>query len=129
MSENVEIVRKLYEASQTGDMDYVLSVIHPDVVLYEPDSLPYHGVHRGTKNLMNVVGIFMQTWKNAQIEPKTFLDAGEYVIAMVHLSWENQRTGGLFETDLAEFWKLEDGKIVEVRPFYWDTAEMLKTLP
>ena len=128
MATNVDIIRKLYETTKEGDIDYAKSVLHPEVVLYENESLPYRGVHRGLQGFLKVVEIAMGTWKDLQIEPKQFLDAGEYVIVMVRLIWTNQKTGEPTETDLAEFWKFEDGKIIEILPFYWDTAAMLKPL-
>ena len=128
MATNVDIIRKLYETTKEGDIEYAKSVLHPDMVLYECESLPYRGVHHGLQGFLKVVEIAMQTWKDLQIVPKQFIDADDYVIVMVRLIWTNQKTGEPAETDLAEFWKFKDGKIIEILPFYWDTAAMLKTL-
>ena len=128
MATNVDIIKKLYETTKEGDIEYAKSVLHPDVVLYEADSLPYRGVHRGLQGFLKVVEIAMKTWKDLQIVPKQFLDAGEYVIVFVRLIWTSQKTGEQVEADLAEFWKLEDGKIIEILPYYWDTAAMIKTI-
>ena len=128
MADHVEIMRKFYQKIEEGDIDYVLSVLHPELLFHVPESLLYGGVHRGIQGFQEVVQTANQTWQDLQVEPKRFLDAGEYVIVILRLTWTNQKTGKHAETDLAEFFKFDGNKIIEILPFYWDTAAMLKTL-
>ena len=49
--ENVETIRGLFRGVEERDLEAYLAVGHPEVVIREPDSLPYGGEYRGLDGL------------------------------------------------------------------------------
>ena len=49
--ENVETIRGLFRGVEERDLEAYLAVGHPEVVIREPDSLPYGGAYRGLDGL------------------------------------------------------------------------------
>lgn len=120
---NVGVVKKLYEAAlRTPDWMQELSRdIHPDIISYEADGLPYGGTYRGPEGFARLVRIMQGTWDDMYFRPTEFLSGGDYVICYVELSGVGKKTGLSFSMPLAELYRFQDGKIIEFRPIYYDT--------
>jgi ketosteroid isomerase-like protein len=84
--ENVETIRGLFRGVEERDLEAYLAVGHPEVVIREPDSLPYGGEYRGLDGLRRHAAGWMRSW--AALQPgnerrldATFIDAGDHVVA------------------------------------------------
>ena len=112
------VVTAAYEAARASDMDAVVALLHPDVVLHEAASLPNGGTHRGLDNVLQALSYVYDTFDMGQLTVDEIIVDGERAIGLVNLVFRG-REGGCA---VAESWRVHDGRIVEVRPFYWDTA-------
>lgn len=113
------VVTAAYEAARTADMAAMVSLLHPDVVLREAASLPNGGVHRGLENVLQALSFVFETFEMSQLEVEDLIVDGEKAVALVTLPFRS-REG---ETSpVAEVWHVRDGRVVEVRPYYWDTS-------
>lgn len=125
MSTNIDIVGDIYKAGQAGDIESILRHLDPEFVCYEAASLPYAGEYRGREGMLRLFQAVNATWETFTPEVKELIDAGSTVIAMVQLRVTFRGSDRAEEMLLAEIWRLRDGKAVELRPFYWDTAQLL----
>jgi uncharacterized protein len=63
---NVETIRGLFRGVEERDLEAYLAVGHPEVVIREPDSLPYGGEFRGLDGLRRHAAGWMRTWAPLQ---------------------------------------------------------------
>lgn len=125
---NVQIVQKYYEALERGDLTAAFDVIDVNCMVYEAESLPYGGTYQGYDGWQHLFSKYQKVWKNPQTLNLNYLDAGSQVIVLLRMRLQAANTGQEIEIPMAEVFKLQDGKIVELQPFYWDTAKMLQAL-
>jgi len=52
----------------------------------------------------------------------------DIIVAHLHFSIFGSKTGVGYGFAYLEFCRFKDGKIIELRPFHWDTAHMNKIL-
>jgi ketosteroid isomerase-like protein len=127
--ENVEIVRRLFDAFNEGGLNA------EDVLEYFTDDIDYravegapddHGPVRGKEALRAYAQDWLDTFDNFRPEPVELIDAGDdKVIAIVRISGRAKLSG--VETDLtyAALYTFRAGKIARGRE-YWTRAEALE---
>ncbi len=122
--ENGRVVESLYAAMRDGDIPAAAALLDPDVVLHEPPSLPYSGVHHGFDAVVAVMGQASAVLDvgNVQVE-QIFADA-DRVVALIEVPIRAATDSRIRSMSLAECFRLQAGKIVEIRPFYWNAAAL-----
>ena len=114
--ENVEVIRLGYEHfNRTGDVDY--SVLDPEVV-YDVsrrtfDPLVFHG-HEGVREFLTLSS---EQWASRRLEPEELIDAGDKVVASVHLVAVGRQSGVETMARAAHVWTFREGKIVRLTVF------------
>ena len=115
------VITMAYKAAQASDMAAITEILHPDVVLHEAASLGNGGVHRGLQNVLQAMAYVFETFDMSQLALDDIVVDGQLAVGLVNLVFRN-REGGC---SVAEVWRVHDGRVVEVRPFYWDTAAII----
>jgi ketosteroid isomerase-like protein len=117
--ENVEVVRRLFEAAGRRDTAAVLSLYDPavewDASRGPTRNLMGAGVHRGHEGLRRFFREWNEAWKTIEYDYRELIDAGERVISVGPFRGRG-RTSGV-ETawaDAAAIWTVHDGKVVRV---------------
>ncbi len=117
--ENVEIVRRLYDAIARQDVAAVLSFYDPEV---EADfsrspqgaltggALNYHG-HEGVRRMSRD---WNEAWANVEYEIVDLVDAGEHVISVLTYRGRGRSSGAEVEQTDYPVWTIRKGKIVRV---------------
>jgi ketosteroid isomerase-like protein len=123
-TENKAVVQRFYDAALSGDIPAMLAIIDPTVRLIEADSLPYGGTAVGHEGVLRVFNSVFSTWKDCRIEVGTLLADGDRVVALAQISGAGTVTGTPFTMSLAEVFRVAGGKIVEIKPFYFDTDRL-----
>jgi hypothetical protein len=119
--DNLAVVRGAYDRYYAGDLDGFFAVFADDVELHEADSLPYGGVYKGIESFKKGIGIMFDAWRDLHFDIEQFTAGGELVIIYMQLRATGKTTGKTFSFPVAEVWRLCEGKVVEMRPIYWDT--------
>jgi ketosteroid isomerase-like protein len=125
-AENVEIVRSAYEAFNEGDPEAAAALLDPEVEWTLPAHFPDAETWRGRERVVEGLATLAGAWESIHIEVKELIDAGERVVALVHIQGRAALTGldlGGMGVD-AHVWTLRDGRAVEVR-MHGGTAEAL----
>jgi ketosteroid isomerase-like protein len=120
--ENVEIVRRLYEAVGRHDTEAVLSVYDPNV---EVDfsggplaSLMGDNVYRGYDGLRKMVRDRYVDFENVEDDCQELIDAGQRVISLVITRGRGRSSG--IDSEIRQYgvWTIRKDKIVRIDWFY-----------
>ncbi len=112
--ENIEIVRRAYEAGSRGDWDAGLRDLHPDCELIF-EAGPQAGTHRGREEIVAVLSDLTAGFDAWIIEPLEFAESGDQVVVVVKNRLRPKGgTGGEFEYRNGFIWTIRDGTILSV---------------
>ena len=105
--ENVEIVRRLYEALARGDFDATIEMAHPDVEFIRPGvEVPVRGA-RALRAWLEPDALVDQRW-----EPKEFRVNGDKVLVRQNLRARGAGSGIEMDVDTWAVWTLDDNGLV-----------------
>ncbi len=111
--DNVEVVRRLFEAYNRGDLDAALACLAPDVVYETGQELPA----RGHDEVRSMWERWESDWDAIATEPEKFVDAGDRVLVTVHYSGRGSGSGIDLDDRLFDVYELRDGRIVHKAEF------------
>jgi uncharacterized protein len=125
--ENVETVRRGYEAWNRGDLDQIGRMTADSFEWREASEVPGAGAHRGRAEFDHYLRSFSHFWHKFEFEPIEIRAAGDRVLAVViergRSAHNNIEVSQLF----VHVWTLREGKAVRLDGFY-DKAAALETL-
>src|ERR1700716_4577042 len=124
--ENVEVVRRAYEAWNRRDFDEAAELLAPDVELQMPPNLPDVETWRSSDEVTRGLEAFLESWTELRVEVHELIDAGDRVVALVHYRGQAALTGLAVEgagVDAA-VWTLRDGRAIKGQ-MYGGTDEAL----
>ena len=123
------LVRRLYEDARVGDWEAVASSMSDDLVIHEAPALPYGGEWRGRHALRDLYTAVVGLWDAPVIEQDALTSDGDgNVGAVVRLTTTSRHSGERVTHRIAEVNRVEQGKVVEMRIFYFDEALVLAEL-
>lgn len=128
MSNNLDVVRSVYQAFAVGDIPSVLSALSPTVHWTEAEGGPYGGVWVGPGAVLE--NVFMRIgaeWDGYAAVPSEFVEDGSTVVALGEYSATCKATGKSFKAPFAHVWKFDAGKVASFHQ-YTDTAVHLRPL-
>jgi ketosteroid isomerase-like protein len=115
-AENKEIVRAAYEGMATGNPKAFFGALDPEIVIIEPDPLPYGGTYKGQAEVMEFMkGAAQVIDAGSKFEVETLTADEDRVVATLRVGLHS---GG--ESLLSEHWTMRDGKAIELRVFCFD---------
>jgi ketosteroid isomerase-like protein len=91
--ENVELLRRYYESWNSGDVDSVVAALSDDVEWLGHPRLPEPGPYTEPAAVRRWMEQFREAWGELHAEPVELLEAGEGVIALVHMSGRGRGSG------------------------------------
>lgn len=93
-----------------------------DVVLHQAESLPYGGTWRGHEGMERFFVAMSQAWESFDMVEQEFLATEGTVVVRTRVHAQSRATGRELTFPILQTITVQDGRITEVRPFYWDTA-------
>jgi ketosteroid isomerase-like protein len=127
--DNIALVKRFYEYLADGDRDGAYAnVMDEDCVLHEADALPYGGVYRGRALMKEVLRDVVARFDEFEVEIRNYLAGGDEVVVHLHLAGVGRESRKPFSIPVMELWRVHDGKVVELRPFLYDSAAMAEAL-
>lgn len=121
--ENVELMRKMYEAFAAGDMETVLGRMDESIEWHEAENFLYadRSPYVGPQAVLE--GVFMrlgEDWEVFEVRPDELLDAGDRIVALGHYNAKHRATGKEVRPHFAHVWSVRDGKVTSFHQ-YTDT--------
>jgi ketosteroid isomerase-like protein len=123
--ENVEIVGRIYERLNRGDVEGVVALCDDDFLIdmservFNPDT--YRG-HDGNRRFYEGV---QDAWESYRWDVEETRIAGDSVVAMLHCHGRSREGGPEPDSRVAWLWRLQRGRPVSLRA-YRDRTEALE---
>jgi steroid delta-isomerase-like uncharacterized protein len=122
--ENVQVVRRFFEAAATGDTSKANEFIDPHWVNAESQANLRLTNLRGPEAFVESIKILRSAFADLQYKEEEILAARDRVIAIMSVSGRHvgnyagiPATGRTFSTSFIEIFKMANGKIVQNRPY------------
>jgi ketosteroid isomerase-like protein len=110
--ENLELVRRHYEAWNSGDLEAVLAAFSPEIEWHGHPRLPEPGPYSGRDEVARWMAQFREAWGELQAKPIELLDCGDSVLALIHMSGRGRGSGLEVQGGVdAHLIKIEGGKV------------------
>ena len=115
--ENVKLVQRAVDVWNRRDVDAFLSHFDPDCEVVFPPDVPEPGPFHGHAELRQWVEGFLAAWESHRAEVVEAMDAGDEVVAVLHMMGRGSGSGvDLDETD-AHFFTIRKGRIARWQNF------------
>jgi len=115
--DNVERIRRLYEAWSAGDLDTAIAGMDPDVEWLEPADSPDARAWRGAEGIVASMEKWTEPFEDFGFAIVEMVPAGERVLVQLHQHARGRGSGAEVEGDIWHLWTLVDGKAVKAEMF------------
>src|SRR6266404_2959940 len=113
--ENVEIVRRAFEAFNRDGPEAALAELAPDVEWHDLPDQPDAEVHHGHMGVLAAMEQFLGGFEEYSVQLDEIVDHGERVVACARLIGRGKTSGARFEQRAAgSVWTLRDGFVQRV---------------
>jgi ketosteroid isomerase-like protein len=115
--ENIEVVRRVYEAWMTGDYEAVFDLFDSEIEWVPPPDVSSSGERRGHEGVRQAMAGWMGSWEDYHFELRRLIDSGDQVLAD---GWQRARgrTSGVeVSEEIFSVWTLRAGQVVRQRMF------------
>ena len=120
---NVTIVRRAYEAVDARNVDDLMRITTPDLVL-RASSATDGKVHHGHQGIGEIFQAIRDRWREFRFDALEFYEAGNRVLVLGTMLTKGRNEDG-FASTAGQVWTLEDGKVVSVEAFL-DTESAIR---
>lgn len=121
---NIEIVRRLYSLAGRGKWAEAEQYLADDFTILEADTLPFKGTYCGKGALQKLFAIVVATAGIQGVEEEQMTAGGDRVVALRVLLLQGSPP---VRCRLAEVFRLRDGKVTEILPFYFDSSMIVRS--
>jgi uncharacterized protein len=117
MSESRTLIESMVAAFNRGDIPYILGQFADDSAPRETRSpeLPYVGNFTGPQGAGKFFELMGSVLQPTKLDIDRWVCEGEYVVAMGSWAGTAHRTGKSFDSDLALYFRVRNGKVIEFR--------------
>ena len=125
MSDNLDLIRGVYDAFAAGDVPGVLGRMSPDIEWNEAENFIYAdgNPYRGPEAILNrVFARCIGEWDGFAAIPEEFLDAGDTIVVLGRYRGVSKATGEKLDAQLAHVWRVRGGKVAAFQQ-YTDTLQ------
>jgi len=127
----IAVLKGMYEAETRflaaggpgkAGFDTLAPFFAPDVVLHQAEALPYGGTWRGHQGMERFMIAMSEAWESFEMVEQTFLALENPLVVLTQVHARARATSQELNFPILQTVTVEEGRITEVRPFYWDTA-------
>jgi ketosteroid isomerase-like protein len=134
MTDDVDVVRRMFTAVEERDFDGLLACYSDDVEINEADVLPWGGVWRGREGVAAHAAEFMRTWgalqgpQESQLDAQFFSDGSGTVCAVFRHRGVDPASGARFDAPEVGVYRIRDDRVVRSQMFHADSAAVVTFL-
>jgi ketosteroid isomerase-like protein len=115
--ENVEVIRRGWDAYTRGDLEALLEVFAPEVVtVMDPAGLE-RATYQGREGVLQSLSDFLESFDALVQTPLDYIDAGDRVISHVRQEARGSSSGVPVSADVWMVFTLRDRKVVRYEFF------------
>lgn len=128
MQSDLDVVKSLYAFVAAGDLEGLKSILHPEVVILEAASLPYGGRYDGKDGFVDLVMALGANWDNFSCTEFEYYTGDQGVVVIFRFQATARATGEKVDQRFTELWRVRDGLVSYLEPFYYDTHSIRNSL-
>lgn len=114
--ENVEVVRRAFEAMARGDRAAILADFAADATIDFTDSrAPYAGTYQGHDGLNDLLDQIMEAWESFTWEAEDFIAIDDHVVVPLRTSMRGRGSGIDVESQGGAVYTVRNGRIVRYK--------------
>jgi ketosteroid isomerase-like protein len=126
--ENVEALRRGFEALSSGDMERILAFVDPEFeAVIPPEFSAEPDTYRGYEGVRRYMASFEDAMDEIRFVGDQVWDAGDRVVVEVRVTAKGRETGIPVEQRIAQVWAIRDGKATRAET-YVSVSEALKAV-
>ncbi|MET0659740.1 MAG: nuclear transport factor 2 family protein [Steroidobacteraceae bacterium] len=128
--ENVEKLRRFYGLASSIYSGSHLppelkDLVHPKLVVHEPDSLPYGGVFHGFEAFTKMLAKTIEFYEFESLKPRAWIPHEDFVVVLNDAKGKIKATNKAFEQLFIAIWRFEDGKVREGQITVFDSHAIM----
>ncbi len=108
--DNVEIVKRGFEAYVRGDLAAAAADYVDDVVFNPAEEAPIHG----REAVLSYIRRWEEPWDDYELRTEEFIDAGEHVVVTIHVRARGAASGIEVDARSHQVHTLRDGKLIRM---------------
>jgi uncharacterized protein len=124
-SSDVEVLRKAFEAFARGDLEGVVELCDPEIVVRDPARTGT--TFQGPAGLRRFFEEWLENWEEYRSEPLEFIEAGDEILVRTLQTGRGKLSGIELREDLFQVFRVRGGRIVEFR-LYTEREHALASL-
>ena len=132
MKSNIEIVDIMQNIGHNHGAEEAkktyATYMSPDLVVIEPDSLPYGGRFSGKAELEEFERIYQSCWSHSEHRVLRCAAVDDHVVTLMEMTATARKTGRSITFNVTEWWRVRNQQIDHIEIFYADTNRVLETL-
>jgi ketosteroid isomerase-like protein len=123
VASNQDVMGQFVTAALSGDGETLKSLCAPGMVLEQGSGMPYRGTYRGGEGFMHFLGVFGETFDIEKLDlVRTYqTDDPDWLVSEFDVRATVKATGAPYATSLVETWQFEDGKVLSIKPHYFNS--------
>jgi SnoaL-like domain len=118
----LQLVDDLYAATGVGDFDKAEELLTDDFFITEAETLPFAGVYRGRTALRELYTKVMGMMDVSGLNRVETTSGGDYAVTILSFEFADPN---LAPAHLCEMFLFRDGKVCEIKPYYFDPAPII----
>jgi ketosteroid isomerase-like protein len=116
--ENVELIRRSFDAFNRGDLDAILDDLAPEYEFHPSGRFKdTQRVYRGREGFIDFWRAFRAAWEEITISTERIEDRGDRVLTLGHFHGKGSGSGVEVEGEAAWVHTIKDGEVVHLRSF------------
>jgi ketosteroid isomerase-like protein len=115
--ENVEVLRKSYEAWNRGDRDAAFKFLEPEFEVQLPEGGMNVGSFQGREGATKLFEDYLEVFDFFHMEPEEFFEAGDRIVVFVRTPGRGKGSGVEVEFRPAHVWTMRAGKALRLEVF------------
>jgi len=119
---NRQTVLALYKATGKGDWVKAASLMTDDILIREAPTLPFAGEYRGVAAMRELFAKVRSTGVIG-VAMHQVTAGGDWVVVLLDLLYAGETP---VRAPLAEAFRLENGKVCEIVPYYFDSQVLVE---
>jgi ketosteroid isomerase-like protein len=117
MDADIEVVRRIIDALNRGDIDGMLARMHPDFEWRPLEASPVARVYRGREEVRRYVQDWLSTFDSLRIDLQDPTEVGDCVVTVVHGHGRGRASGVELDARFCQVWTLRSGTAVGMEEY------------
>jgi uncharacterized protein len=115
--EDLETVRRAYDAFARGDLDTLTTFLAPDIEWRTTPEVPFMGNYSGLDEFLGGMGEWTGAFEGMTTEVEEMIDAGEHVIVRHRMRGRGRDSGVEVHLEICQVVAVRGGKLIRMHDY------------